>query len=80
MLGRISGRELLVRMSVWLLFLVVYVVGFVLYDCSLLSANGLTRMFEITACTTIPIFLLHQWILNQKKKVGNDPQSGSDTG
>jgi hypothetical protein len=67
MLGGISGRELLRRMSVWLLSLVVYVVGFILYDCSLLSAERLTRMFKITVCLTIPFFLLHQWILHRKK-------------
>jgi hypothetical protein len=66
---RISVHVLLVRMSVWLLSLVVYAVGFVLYNCSLLSPNGLGRMFKITAYTTIPIWLLHQLILNRKKKM-----------
>ena len=80
MSGRISGREFLVRMSIWLLFLLTYAIGLILYDWSLLSPDGLTRMVKILAYTTIPAFLLHQWILNRRKKTRNGPKPGDDGG
>lgn len=68
MLKRISGGELLARMTVWWLLLLSILVGFVLYDFALLSPEGLTRLLKVTVSIAIPAFLLHQWVLNRRKK------------
>lgn len=68
MLRRISGRELLVRMTVWWLFLAALLVEFVLYDLALVSPAGFTRLIKITISLYIPLFLLHNLVLNRKRK------------
>jgi hypothetical protein len=68
MLMGMSGREALERMSVWMLALAVYLVGFALYDFELLSPNALTLIFEVTVCLSIPLFVLHNLAINRKKR------------
>ncbi len=69
---RISGRELLLRMSVWLLICMIFAIGLILNSFDVLSADGLTRLFKVTAVVAIPLFVAHQLALNRKKRKSPD--------
>jgi len=58
---------MLKRMLVWLIAMAVMISGLVLYDFDLLSAENLTLMTQIVIYISLPLFLVHQWVLNSKK-------------
>jgi predicted permease len=59
---------MLKRMSVWLVAILIYIVGFVFYDFDLLSAKSLTLLAKIVFWISLPTFLVHQWMINRKQR------------
>ncbi len=67
-MGSITIREVLKSIVTCWLFLTALLIEFVPHNFGVLSDNGLGQAITITVCMYIPLFILHLWVLNRRKR------------